>query len=1027
VNPCTPSGLLGSMCEREASRMGCGGLATGVDPFRGRRGRRPPLPFRRAARVGMLGIVLLVVLGSLPALRGVWSPAATGNSASGVVVPFGNSSHYFPTPIQHVVVIMMENANASWVLQNASYERYLAHRYAYASEFYSVRHSSPPSYFAVTSGEDVGNLLTHNLTNVADLVEQAGLTWGDFQQSMPYPCDNDTNKLQDFPYAPGHDPFAFYQDVVSNATYCDSHVVSFAPLYSDLQNGTLPNYSFVVADEYNDSHNECPPFYSWETTVWCGNRWLQGFLSPVLNSSASWVNRTAFFILYDEANQTDTRGIDNTTGGGVVYMTVAGPCARAGYVSTQAYTDYNVLTTTEWLLNLGSLDRNDSWTEYPPMTSMFNFTACSPPGSLETTASVQYSPVDVGVSDAFAAQVTGGVPPYTYRWNFGDGTWSRRADPAHTYAAPSPVGGSTVLLWVNDSISESVLVVIPLVVNPPLLVSASEAPSPVDVGYPASFEANATGGTAPVDYTWSFGDGSPPVTGATATHEYLQKGAFEATVWANDSGGMSVNRTILVNVTDSPLSEIVANRTVIDVNESINFTAMIFGGLAPYTYAWRFGDGSGGAGPMIDHTYTTSGTYDVRLWVNDSDGETAPSNLTIVVHGALMATLAPAMPFPADVGYPVTLWGNVTSGGTPPETWNWTLGDGTRASGPSVTHAYDAPGNYPVNLWINDSTGSGVHLVGIVEVAPDPILNVLGHPDPTDVGVPVLWNATVAGGVGPYVIQWRFGDGSQGSGASVRHAYTAPGTYTVTAWANDSRGASARATWPEVVAPLLQVTAQASTVVADVNQTIRFTASVSGGVGPDTLTWSFGNGQTGQGMSLGEAFVTAGSYLVTVWANDSLGISAQARIAVTIHPPLVVTLTATEHQVTVDSDVTFQANVTGGTAPYSYLYRGLPGICGPTTESEVTCNATLPGEYNVTLVVRDAVGATATAALTVAVGMRAPPPATSSPIPSPPGSGFLGLSFTEEVELFGGIIGAELVAIAVILSQADRRYRRQPR
>jgi len=290
--------------------------------------------------------------------------------------PLSTSVHTFPTPIQHVVVIMMENANASWVLQNASYERYLAHRYAYASEFYSVRHSSPPSYFAVTSGEDVGNLLTHNLTNVADLVEQAGLTWGDFQQSMPYPCDRNTDVKETFPYAAGHNPFVFYQDVVSNATYCDSHVVSFAPLYSDLQNGTLPNYSFVVADEYNDSHNECPLFYSWETTVWCGNRWLQGFLSPVLNSSASWVNRTAFFILYDEANQTDTRGIDNTTGGGVVYMTVAGPCARAGYVSTQAYTDYNVLTTTEWLLNLGSLDRNDSWTEYPPMTSMFNFTAC---------------------------------------------------------------------------------------------------------------------------------------------------------------------------------------------------------------------------------------------------------------------------------------------------------------------------------------------------------------------------------------------------------------------------------------------------------------------------------------------------------------------------------------------------------------------------------------------------------------------------------------------------------------------------
>jgi hypothetical protein len=326
-----------------------------------------------------IGVGLMVLLSLGPG--GIPSPALNpGPSPSGgshTPVPVTVDSHTFLTPIRHVFVILMENANASWVLQNGTYESYLAHRYAYAADFYSLRHGSTPDYFAVTSGTLKSQLVTYNLTNVATLIEKAGLTWGDFQQSIPHACDRATNVSRTFPYAPGHDPFVFYEDVVSNSTYCDKHVTGFGKLDGDLLNGTVPNYAFVVANEYNDSHNLCPPFYSWETNVSCGDRWLQGWLSPILSSGASWVSSSAFLILYDEANQTDTRGIDNTTGGGVVYMTVAGPCARAGYVSTQAYTDYNVLTTTEWLLNLGSLDRNDSWTEYPPMTSMFNFTACT--------------------------------------------------------------------------------------------------------------------------------------------------------------------------------------------------------------------------------------------------------------------------------------------------------------------------------------------------------------------------------------------------------------------------------------------------------------------------------------------------------------------------------------------------------------------------------------------------------------------------------------------------------------------------
>lgn len=281
----------------------------------------------------------------------------------------------------------MENANASWVLQNGSYEAYLAANYAYAADFYSVRHSSQPSYMAATSGTDSNQLRVTSTKNIADLLKTAGLTWGDYQQSMPTVCDTSNNAKKSFPYSPGHNPFVWYKDVESNKSLCDSHVVGFTPLLSEIQSGTLPNYSFVVANEYNDAHGDpynnlqstCPPFAAWETNVSCGDSWLRGFLPSILNSTTSEASSTAVLLTYDEANDSDTRGIGGTVGGGIVYTVVAGACARLGYTSTTPYETYSDLTTAEWLLNLGTLNQHDSMKKYPPLKNLFSPSCLSDP------------------------------------------------------------------------------------------------------------------------------------------------------------------------------------------------------------------------------------------------------------------------------------------------------------------------------------------------------------------------------------------------------------------------------------------------------------------------------------------------------------------------------------------------------------------------------------------------------------------------------------------------------------------------
>src|SRR5262249_38563477 len=50
-----------------------------------------------------------------------------------------------------------------------------------------------------------------------------------------------------------------------------------------------------------------------------------------------------------------------------------------------------------------------------------------------------------------------------------------------------------------------------------------------------------------------------------------------------------------------------------------------------------------------------------------------------------------------------------------------------------------------------------------------------------------------SGGVPPYTVQWKFGDGQEGSGLVAPHTYPGPGIFVSTATVNDSGGRSAQA------------------------------------------------------------------------------------------------------------------------------------------------------------------------------------------------------------------------------------------
>src|SRR5207247_2353518 len=74
-----------------------------------------------------------------------------------------------------------------------------------------------------------------------------------------------------------------------------------------------------------------------------------------------------------------------------------------------------------------------------------------------------------------------------------------------------------------------------------------------------------------------------------------------------------------------------------------------------------------------------------------------------------------------------------------------------------------------------------------------------------------------------------------------------------------------------------------------VSQQVSFTASASGGTGPYSFSWAFGDGATGTGAAVYHTYSTTGSYSVLLTAKDSSPsqqtATSQQTITVTSPPP----------------------------------------------------------------------------------------------------------------------------------------------
>ncbi len=384
-----------------------------------------PHRFRWSGLVSALALVPAVCLLAIPAASAAHT-APRGAAAAGISAL---------SRIRHVWIIEEENESYAASFGDPSADPYLARtlvsKGALLAGYYGIGHDSLDNYIAEISGQAPdfqtgqdceyfsrflqfggetfnkwtkygqlsgdGCVYPGYVRTIASQLTAARLTWKSYNQDMGNDPKRDgttvtphgpacghprlgaidktdvTGPANDS-YATRHNPFVYFQGIISDQRYCDAHVVTLKPLRTDLVSAaTTPSYSWITPDTCADGHD----------TPRCQNGTKGGF-GPLDKFLRVWVPRIMaspaykqgglLVITFDEAGndhdataccgEKDSLGYSDPShpntnepglwgpGGGRVGAVALSPFIKPGTKSNVAYNHYSLLKTIEMIFGL---------------------------------------------------------------------------------------------------------------------------------------------------------------------------------------------------------------------------------------------------------------------------------------------------------------------------------------------------------------------------------------------------------------------------------------------------------------------------------------------------------------------------------------------------------------------------------------------------------------------------------------------------------------------------------------------------
>jgi PKD repeat protein len=471
----------------------------------------------------------------------------------------------------------------------------------------------------------------------------------------------------------------------------------------------------------------------------------------------------------------------------------------------------------------------------------------------------------------FTAAPTSGVAPLLVQfedlstgnvtaraWDFGDGTGSNLASPAHVYDQPGIYDVALTLVGPDGGDVETKLALVVVAEPPPVaefLASATRGFAPFAVQFTDQSSGQVT------SYAWSFGNGASS-SESDPLHVFTAPGLYDVALTVQGPAGTS---------TETKLQHV----SVEDPTPVADFTAPLASGLAPLavafadasegqitSWAWDFGDGASAFERDPEHVYLVPGTYDVTLSVTGPAGSDQRTRAGFVV----VSEPPPSADFvalPTSGFAPLTVQFTDASVGLI-SAHAWTFGDGASSSAASPSHTYALPGSYEVALTVVGPGGVDVETRPgwITVLDPQPMAEFAGAPTSGPAPLSVQF-ADLSGGL-ITAHAWSFGDGASSSAASPSHTYTTPGTYEVRLAIAGPTGSdlAVKSAYVTVGWPAPAPEFDAGPVSGFAPLTVAFSDLSVGNV--TAWQWSFGDGTTSRQRHPVKVYTRTGAFSVTL-------------------------------------------------------------------------------------------------------------------------------------------------------------------
>ncbi|KAG6032971.1 hypothetical protein E4U40_005736 [Claviceps sp. LM458 group G5] len=317
--------------------------------------------------IGLVATAAAVVAGNSCPNRsgGGWETRYTATGAADVAKAAETAKTSSPTShvkgkaFDRFVVIYFENQNYDKAFGDANFH-WFAKRGITLSNYFAVTHPSQPNYMAAVAGDYFG--MNHdeflrsprNVSTVIDLLDTKGISWGHYQEDMPYSgfegfkFKNQKNGANDYvrKHNPAimHDSVSHYEQRLSQIKNLSMVDTSRSMFHKDLENNRLPQWMFITPNMTSDGH---------DSSVTTAGKWCRTFLEPLLDDQR-FVQNTLVLVTWDENEKYADR--NNILG---ILLGDAVPRRLRGSEDKTFYNHYSEIATVSANWDLPTLGRWD--------------------------------------------------------------------------------------------------------------------------------------------------------------------------------------------------------------------------------------------------------------------------------------------------------------------------------------------------------------------------------------------------------------------------------------------------------------------------------------------------------------------------------------------------------------------------------------------------------------------------------------------------------------------------------------------